>query len=164
MSQETEDAKTVVDGNEHHVFSAPLLTVELWFRAKTFAIATTMNPKSHWKFLAGIARSLCPYVQVQAVLWEGSLLAITPLRVVTTRVLNGLIAWTTEGVTNLHALPRLNRLWCLPTVLPDWRSSIRNSTIDEHLWMIVSLHTLHLTTFDGQHWIVLCLASCTCKQ
>ena len=68
MAEETEDAQTVVDGNEHNVLCAPLLSVELWLRTKALAITTTMNPKGNRQFLAGIARSLCPYVQVQAVL------------------------------------------------------------------------------------------------
>ena len=148
MYEESEHAETVVDADKHHVLGAPLLSVELRFRAPSLAIAAAMNPQGHGQFLRGLSGCLCPDVQIQAVFAVGCLFAVAPLGEIAARILNGLIAGMAEGVADLHALPGHNGLWLLPTVLPDGRSGIGNATIDEHIGMVVGQYALHLTTFD----------------
>jgi hypothetical protein len=155
MTEETEDAQTVVDRDEHHVLGTPLLTVKLGLRTEALTIATTVNPQSHRQFLIHLSRSLGPYIQIQTVLAEGSLLTIAPLGVITTGILDSLITGTTEGVAFLHTLPGHYGLRSLPTVLTDGRSSIGDATIHKHIRMVVSQDALYLTTFDCQHGVVL---------
>ena len=108
-----------------------------------------MNPQGNRQFLIHLTRSFCPHIQIQAVLTESGLLAIAPLCVVTTSILDGLITGTAESVADLHALPGEHGLRSLPTVLADRRCSVGDATIDEDLWMIVGQHTLYLTTLNG---------------
>jgi hypothetical protein len=149
MAKESEDAQTVVDGNQHHVLGTPLLSIELWLRTEALTIATTMNPQRYGQFLANLARSFRPYVQIQAILTEGGLLTIAPLRIIATSILNGLIARTTKSVANLHTFPGHDGLRSLPTVLTNGRCSIGNATIDIHVRMVVSQDAFHLTTFNS---------------
>jgi hypothetical protein len=151
--QESKHAQTIVDSYQHYVLGAPLLTVELRLRTESLAIAATVYPQGYWQFLVCFSRSLGPYVQIQTVLAECSLLAITPLGVISTGILNGLITRTTECVANLNSLPGHYGLRCLPAVLLDRRCSIRYTTINKHVRMIIGQYALHTTTFDSQHWI-----------
>jgi hypothetical protein len=146
--EEAEDAQTVVDGDEHHILGAPLLTVKLWLRAEAFTIATAMNPQGDRQLLTYLARGFGPHVQIETVLAEGCFLAITPFSIVTTSILDGLIAGATKGVANLYALPRLNGLWFLPAVLLDGRCSIGDATIDKYIRMVIGQYTLYLTTLN----------------
>ena len=107
-----------------------------------------MNPQGNGEFLAHLSGGFRPDVQIQTVLAEGSLLAIAPLGVITTGVLNGLITRTTEGVTDFHALPGHDGLGSLPTVLADGRRSIGNATIDIHIGMVVGQYALYLTALN----------------
>ena len=149
VNKEAKHTKTVVDADEHHILSAPLLSVKLRFRTKALTIAASVNPQSHRQLRIDLARSLRPYIQIQAVLTEGSLLTIAPLGIIATRILDSLIARTAEGITYLHPLPGNDGLRFLPTVLPDRRSSVRNTTIDIHIRMVIGKDTLHLTSFDS---------------
>ena len=148
VNEEAKHAETVVDRDEHHVFGAPLLSVELGFRAEALAIAATMNPQGDRQLLVNLTRSLGPYVQIQTILTESGLLAVAPLGVVATSVLDGLETRTSEGVADFHALPGHDGLRLSPTVLANGRRSIGDATIDKHVWMIVGQHTLNLTTLD----------------
>ena len=148
MNEETKHAETVVDRYEHHVLGTPFLSVKLGFRAPSLTVTAAVNPQGYGKFLADLSRSLCPDIQIQAVLAVGCFLAIAPLGEVAARILNGLIAGMTESVTNLHALPGHDGLRGLPTVLLDGWSSIGNATIYKHVRMVIGQNTLNLTTFD----------------
>ncbi len=148
MTEESEHTQTVVDGDEHHVLGTPLLTVELRLGAEALTEAATMDPQGYGEFLIHLARGLGPYVQIETVLTEGSLLAITPLSVVATSVLDGLIAGTAEGVADLNTLPGHDGLRLTPTVLLDGRCGVGDTTIDKHIGMVVGQDTLYLTTLN----------------
>ena len=64
VNKEAKNTKTIIDTYEHHILSAPLLTIELWFRPETLTIATTMNPKGNRKFLIYLSRSLRIYIKI----------------------------------------------------------------------------------------------------
>ena len=149
MYEESEHAQTVVDADEHHVLGTPFLTVELGFRTEAFTIAATMNPQGHRQLLADLAGSLGPYVQIEAVLAEGSLFAIAPLGIVAASILDGLIAGTSEGVADFHAFPGHDGLRFLPTVFTDGRCCVGDAAIDKHIRMVVGQDALNLTTFDS---------------
>ena len=55
VSKESEYAKTIVDCYKNNVFVAPFLTIKFWLCAKTFTIATTVNPNCNWKFCVNLA-------------------------------------------------------------------------------------------------------------
>ena len=164
MYEESEDAQTIVDADKHHILGSPLLTVELRLRAPALTIAATMNPESHRELLRCLSRCLGPYVQIQTILAERSLLTITPFGIVTAWVLNSLIAWMSEGITNFHTLPRHYRLWSLPTVLLDRRCCVRYSAIDIHVRVIIGSNALNLTAFNTQYRVFFCIGRhCGCK-
>ena len=155
MYEESKHTEAVVDGNEHHVLGTPFLSVELRLRAEAFAITATINPQGNRELLVNLPRSFRPYVQIQTVLTEGRFFAITPLSVITTRILNSLIAGTTKSVADLHTLPGYDGLRLFPTVFLDRRCSVRNTTINIHIRIVVSQDTLNLTAFNRQHRVVL---------
>ena len=64
MDEESEDAQTVVDRDEHNILGAPFLSVELGFRAPALTETAPMNPQGHGQFLVDLARSLRPNVKV----------------------------------------------------------------------------------------------------
>ena len=108
-----------------------------------------MNPQGYRQLFVSLSRSLRPHVQIETVLAKGSLLAIAPLGVITTGVLDSLKTRATESVADFHALPRLYRLRFTPAVLLNRRGSIGYATIDVDVGMIVGQDALHLTAFDG---------------
>ena len=118
------------------------MAVELRFGTPTFTIAATMYPQGNRQFGVSIARFLGPYIQVKAILTEGSLITVTPLCVVATPELDVLIAGMLKTVAELNTLPRFNRLWSLPTVLADRRSCIRNATENKYILYILRMSTI----------------------
>ena len=147
--EETEHTEAVVDRDEHHILGAPFLSVELGLRSEALTESAAMDPQCHGELLVHLAWSLRPNVQIQTVLTIRSLLAIAPLSVIATGILNGLIAGMTESVADLHTFPGHDGLWFLPTVLLDGRCSIGNAAINKHVGMIIGQYTLHLTAFDS---------------
>ena len=101
-----------------------------------------MNPQGNRKLGIYITRLLCPDIQIQAILAERSLITVTPLSVVTTLVLDVLIAGMIKTVAELNALPRLYGLWSLPTVLADRCCSIRNATENKYILYILRMSTI----------------------
>ena len=148
MSEEAEDAETVVDGHEDDAVRGELLTVELGLGAPAFAIAAAMDPVSDREFRVGLAGSGGPDIEVQAVLAEGSLFTVAPLEGVTTGIVHGLEARMTETVANLHAVPRNDGLRSFPTEIAERRSGIRDALVSGNTGNVGS-DTLHLSTFDG---------------
>jgi hypothetical protein len=107
-----------------------------------------MNPQGNRKLGIYIARLLGPDIQIKAILAEGSLITITPLSIVATLVLDVLIAGMVKTVAKLNALPGLNGLWSLPTVLADRSGSIRNATEYKNILYAVSAYALNLTALN----------------
>ena len=149
MGQEAENAEAVVEGHEDHVLGTPLLGVELRLGAPALAIAATVDPEGHGELLAGLAGSLGPDVQIEAVLAVRGFVAIAPLGGVTAGIVDGLIARMTELVADLHTLPGHDRLRLLPAEIADRRRCIRDSAINNDA-RDIRRHTLHLSAFDGQ--------------
>ena len=150
IGHKAEDAQTVVDGDEHHVLRGPFLTVELWFRAPALAIAAAMNPQRHGQFLISLGRCLRPNIEIEAVLAIGSLIAITPFRGIETRIVDWLIAWMTELITQTHGVPCLYWLRLLPAQVTNRRCCVGYSPKHIHT-RILSADTLYLTALNGQH-------------
>ena len=158
VSKESEYAKTIVDCYKNNVFVAPFLTIEFGLCAKTFTIATTVNPNCNRKFCVNLARSFCPNVQIKAIFRERCFVAIAPFGVVTTFVLNVLVTWVGKTVTYLNTFPRSNWLWSLPAQIAYWRCSVRNAAINKHAFGF-SFNTLNLTALDSEHRILRVVAA-----
>ena len=153
MREETENAQSIVDGNEHHILGSPFLSVELRFRTPSFAITATMNPQGNREFLTHLSWCFCPNIQVEAVFTVRRFLSIAPFRGISTWVVNRLVARVSKLIGNHDAFPRHNWLWSLPTQLTDRRCCIRNASIDIHSFD-VCFHALHLSSFDAEDWIL----------
>ena len=164
MGHEAVDAETVVDGDEDDVLACPLLGVKLGLGTETFAVAAAMDPEGDRKLGAGVARLLGPDIHIEAVLAEGSLVAISPLSVVATLVLDVLVAGVAEALGEIHAVPRNYRLGSFPAVLPDRRCGIRDTAEYEHVLDIVSQDALNLAAFDGEDGAQLLLGPAAGQQ
>ena len=126
-----------------------------------------MDPQCNRQLGLRIARSLGPYVKVEAVFTLWSLVAVAPFGSITARIVNRLIAWVTELVGNLHALPSHNWLRLFPAEIANRRCSVWNAAIDVHVLMIVGKDALYLTTLDGQNrilWFWLLCSTCNESQ
>jgi hypothetical protein len=110
-----------------------------------------MNPKSYRQLGVNIAGLLGPYIQIEAILAEGSLITVTPLCVVATSELDVLIAGVLKTVAKLNALPRSNRLRSLPTVLTNRSCCIRNTAEYKYILYAVYAYTLNLSALNAKN-------------
>ena len=110
-----------------------------------------MNPQGNRKFGIDITRLLGPYIQIQAILAEGSLITVTPLSIVATSELDVLITGMLKTVAELNALPGLYRLRSLPAVLTNRRSCLRNAAEYEYVLYAIYGNTLYLTALNAQY-------------
>ena len=133
MSQETEDAHTIVDGYQNHTTLSPGITVHCHLIAVAVVISATMYPHSYWQFLlcmcGCVGRS--PDIQEETVLAElrvASSIKLFPVEIACSlaTVLHGSSA---PCVSHLHALPSLDRLWGSPTKVTHRCRSIRYTFI-----------------------------------
>ena len=147
MRHEAEDAEAVVDGDQDDVLGGPFLRVELRLGAPSLAIAAAVDPHGHGGLAVHLARVLGPHVQIQAVLAALLLFAITPLREIVARIVDGLVARMAEFVGLQDALPGHHRLRRFPAQVADGRRGIRDPLVDEDA-VEVGGDTLHLSPFD----------------
>ena len=150
IRHETEDAQTIIDGDEHHILRSPLLAVELRLSAPALTIAATVNPQSHRQFLVRLTSCLRVDIQIETVLAVGSLVAITPLRCIAARIVNSLIAGMAEFRTILHTVPSLHGLRLLPAQVADGRCGIGDAFVSKHTWAL-GFNAYNLTTLNGEY-------------
>jgi hypothetical protein len=110
-----------------------------------------VNPQGNRKFGIDITRLLGPYIQIKAILTEGSLITVTPLCIVATSELDVLITGMLKTVAKLNALPGNYGLRSLPTVLTNRRSCIRNAAEYEYVLYAIYGNTLYLTALNAQY-------------
>ncbi|OPZ42648.1 MAG: hypothetical protein BWY95_02328 [Bacteroidetes bacterium ADurb.BinA104] len=151
MSQKSEHSQTVIYRYQNHILAGPLLSIEFGFRTPALAIAAAMYPKGDRQFGVCVTRLLGPYIQIETIFAERSLVTISPLRVVAALKLDMLIARIAKTVTKLHAFPWDYRLRSLPAVLSDRRSSIRNATENKNVLDPVNRDSLYLSAFNSQN-------------
>ena len=153
MREEAERTHAVVERDEHHVLGSPVLAVELGLGAPALAQAAAEDPHGHGQFLVGLSGRLRPYVQIEAVLAVGRLIAIAPLGGVAAGIVHGLIRRMAELVADAHAFPGDDGLRGAPAVLADGRCRVRDAAEDGHAGSVGQLDALDLSALDGQHGI-----------
>ena len=109
-----------------------------------------MNPQSHRQFLVRLTSCLRVDIQIETVLAVGSLVAITPLRCITARIVNSLIAGMAELGTILHAVPSLNGLRLLPAQVANRRCGIGDAFVSKHTWAL-GFDAYNLATLNGKN-------------
>ena len=150
IRHETEDSQTVVDGDKHHILRSPLFAVELGLSTPALTIAATVNPQGHRQFLVYLTSCLRIDIQIETVLAVGSLVAVAPLRSITARIVNSLIAGMAEFGTILHAFPRHHGLRLLPTQVADGRCGIGDAFVSKHTRNL-GFDADNLTTLNGEY-------------
>ena len=130
MSQESEDAESVVDGDKYHATAGPCITVHRYLMSVAVEVGSAMHPEGYWQFSVRLTYGTgwCPDVQIQAVLALNGLLL--PVELIAIKCADGvtrLPADIAECVGHLDTIPLHDRLRTLPSEFTNGWGCIRDA-------------------------------------
>ena len=131
VGEESEDAQTVVDGDENHTPFSPCIAVHRYLMTVAVEIGPAMYPESHGQLARRISDGIrrCPDIQIQAVLaLHGLLLPIELIAVERSDGIARLPTYITESVGYLNAFPFPDGLRTLPSEVANWWCSVWNAS------------------------------------
>ena len=160
MGQEAEHAQAIVERDQHHILGAPHFAVHFGLEAPAGRITAAMDPEGHGQFLSGLAGSLGPNIQIQAVLAEFRVAFEEELAGIGIAGSMGVLqTGSAEGIGHFHPFPRRYRLRSLPAEVAHRSGGIRDALVNINAFD-GGFHPLHQAAVHLDDSLVLLCASC----